>query len=210
MSELESNPTRTDEFRTTLVEPFLQRLKQTASSSDQLGDPIPNLRVLEMPYVLEVFQVLLRSKEHPDLSEPDQFLTAFHPLKYLFYSIPDHMLRSAIGQMGVQSVRLFDKLAALVMVMEWLATELDQISERDWNTDTIGAFLKANREAISYSTDLEPDSHYSKNTWKFCRWAVLGGQDGFAVALAMDVLGKEQTLKRLNAAKVVAQQLEYK
>jgi len=210
MSELESNPTRIDEFRTALLEPFLEHLKETACSSDQLGDSIPSPRVLEMPYVLEVIQVLLRSKEHPDLSEQDQFLTAFHPLKYLFYSIPDHVLRSAIGQMGVQSVRLFDQPAALVMVMEWLAAELDRISERDWNTDTIGAFLKANKEAISFSTDLEPDSHYSKNTWKFCRWAVLGGQDGFAVALAMDVLGKERTLERLNAAKVVAQQLEYK
>ncbi|KAK3997697.1 putative mitochondrial glutamyl-tRNA synthetase [Cladorrhinum sp. PSN332] len=207
-SELESNPARLQNLKETILTPFLEKLKETASSSPNLlGEPISNPQILEKPaYLAEIFKIIMRlNEEGPDISEQNKFDTDFHALKYLFYSIPDSVLKDELSRnMQFKSVTLLDEPTTAAEAMGYIVEELDKIDSDNWKKAKISKVLTERKEAIGFVKADDESSTVSKNTWKFCRWAMLAGEQGFSIPLSMELLGKEETMKRLLAAKAVA------
>ncbi|KAK4167605.1 putative mitochondrial glutamyl-tRNA synthetase [Cladorrhinum sp. PSN259] len=212
-SELESNPPRLEYLKETLLTPFLNKLREAASSTSELGslfgDPISDLAVLEKTaYLAEIFRVIIKANEEgPDVPEREKFNIAFHALKYIFYSIPDTVLREQMKQnMQFKSVTLLDEPSSLPEAMGYLVEELDKVDSASWNKDVISKLLTERKAVIGFIKADDEFDTVQKNTWKFCRWAMLAGGEGFSVPLSMEVLGKEETLKRLLVAKAVAEE----
>ncbi|KAK4224769.1 putative mitochondrial glutamyl-tRNA synthetase [Podospora fimiseda] len=206
-SQLESNPTRLLQLKESLLVPFLTKLNEIAPTSKLLGDPIPNPEILSNTnYLSEIFKTIIKANEQgPEVSDQEKFDSTFHALKYLFYSIPDSVLKEELlSNMQFKSVTLLDEPSTLTDAMQYLVQEIENIPSENWNKDAISRVLTERKSAIGFVKADDESGTVTKNTWKFCRWVMLAGEEGFSIPSSMEVLGREETMKRLMAAKAVA------
>ncbi|KAK4174819.1 putative mitochondrial glutamyl-tRNA synthetase, partial [Triangularia setosa] len=185
-----------------------------------LGDPIPNPRIFSAPYVADLVQIILKPSPqsttkttttptdnneslHPTRQQqPLTTPAAFYPLRHLYWTLSPSALRSSLvaSHINIQTITLNNQPSSLPEAINYLVSELSALSEADWTKENISLFLAQRKEVIGFNEG----EKYVKNTWKICRWAILAGKEGLTVPLSIEVLGKEETIRRLAAAGEVA------
>ncbi|KAK0736896.1 hypothetical protein B0T21DRAFT_309439 [Apiosordaria backusii] len=230
---LPTNPSLAADLKSRHIDPFMDFLSSVESLRSRspspeipeslglhlLGDRIPNPRIFSAPYVADLVQIILKSNPQPpkttttptnsdeivpsgqQLSTP----TAFYPLRYLHWTLSSFALRASLikSNIDVQSITLHGEACSFIDAINYLVSELSTLPEEDWTKENISSFLAERKEAIGYK---EGEKHV-KNTWKVCRWAVLAGEEGLTVPLSMEVLGKEEAIRRLEQAGQVAMEV---
>ncbi|KAK4661555.1 Glutamate--tRNA ligase mitochondrial [Podospora pseudopauciseta] len=232
---LPSNPSLLADLQTRHITPFMDFLSSVESLRSRspspefpsslglhlLGDRIPNPRIFSAPYVADLVQIILKSQAHLAKSTTNPPTTpegnlvpcehnhprtppAFFPLRYLYWTLSPSALRSSLETscIDISTVTVNSQPCSLSQAVDWLIGELKGIPEEEWTKEYISLFLAQRKEAIGF----KEGEKVTRNTWKICRWAVLAGEEGLTVPLSMEVLGKEETVRRLEAAGEVARE----
>ncbi|KAK0673799.1 putative mitochondrial glutamyl-tRNA synthetase, partial [Cercophora samala] len=221
---LPSNPSLLADLQTRHITPLMDFLSSVDSLRSRspspeipsslglhlLGDRIPNPRMFSAPYVADLVQIILNSSSEETIPSSGQQLstpTAFYPLRYLYWTLSPSALRSSLitSHINTSTITLNNSPCSLSDAIDWLVDELEGIPEEDWTKEHISLFLAHRKEAIGFQEG-ESDRP-TKNTWKICRWAILAGEEGLTVPLCIEVLGKEETVRRLEAAGEVAREV---
>ncbi|KAK4189547.1 putative mitochondrial glutamyl-tRNA synthetase [Podospora australis] len=229
-TKLISDPALLASYQSRLVNPFVEFIHKVEAARqnpnatttaglgiESLGEPLPEPKILEIPHVGELIKVLMKSAETESGTEaanqlasgeqkatPAQLYPGFFPLKYLFWSpsqkaLEDYLLQSV----DLDSVTLHDKPASLAQAMAYLEKELSEVEGDAWNEGALNKILAERKNDIGFIP--KGQDKPTKNTWKFCRWAILAGEQGFSIPLSMVILGQKETVRRLNAAKFAAE-----
>ncbi|KAI0199529.1 hypothetical protein F4808DRAFT_451330 [Astrocystis sublimbata] len=104
-----------------------------------------------------------------------------------------------IGEESQCNPRQVSELAAALL------DSLEGISLSDWSEENVKTAIGPFIRSIGYIKD---DNQFKVWGWKFLRWVVNASANGPALIPSMVLLGKDETLERVNRAMQVAQRME--
>jgi len=185
------------------LDPDLSRKEQPAEDQDlsnSLGSCLHPLGPGEAlkPYIHWV----LRSW-NGSYKDPVSFL---RDNRYLFWRIPAESLHESFIALitSVQSVSIDGDVMSVPQVLRFFADRLSAVDSVNWSTDAIGSVVQSLVCSVSVVESSSTRRASTGGAYKFLRWALLSSMPGSQIVAAMGLLGKDETIKRLAGAAVVA------
>ncbi len=136
-------------------------------------------------YILDVLRL-------PTVPLEDQIVSWFSSVQGYFLRPSPHMLADGFSRLDIPSGDLASKV---LPVLERFYDEIDAIPKAKWNIETLLPIGKRVAGTIQH------DETWAKRIWAFLRWALFGVERGHELRLALAVLGKDEVVLRLRAAK---------
>ncbi|KAL2017878.1 hypothetical protein VTK56DRAFT_1582 [Thermocarpiscus australiensis] len=136
-----------------------------------------------------------------------RFSHAVLKLRYFIWAIPRAELERSFGEaFDDESTPLRDKAVLVRNVLLHLVQQLAAVDEDSWTRPVISSKLHGVLPELELPEDSatlkKPDAVYHA-----ARWALVANVKGPSVVAAMHILGREETLRRLNTASLVAGEL---
>ncbi|KAL2134038.1 hypothetical protein VTI74DRAFT_1149 [Chaetomium olivicolor] len=125
-------------------------------------------------------------------------------VKHYIWEIPEGVIELSLreGQLEPEfSVRRRGRLRA---ALAYLIDKISAVQEHDWTRAELDVVMQAAMHEDVYremTEDLGIKKH--RAVFKPLRWALLVGEKGLPMAHTMEILGREETLKRLETAKAI-------
>jgi glutamyl-tRNA synthetase len=175
-----------------------------------LGDRLPVLNVLEeryQPYLARTLRGTMRPIEKP----ASRFAHTVWKLRYLIWQVPEKLL-----EISLQEGRLFpivpaDRAAQLAQAMAYLIEKFRAVDEASWSFDSVkqalGEVLADKEYSKLFETENPETKNLQLNVWKPLRWALLGMDKGPTITDTMAILGRHETLRRLELGKEAAEKV---
>lgn len=183
---------------------LLDRLSwdETSKFLDSIGERTSRAPEVTEDYVLKV----LKAWKGP---VDDHFqwvydnIFAFYPvakraLRQSYYGFQENMQRLLIKK-GEKNLVNTD----IHKVLMWFRHNLSEVSEDDWNEETLGPVAKMLADSIEYYDTKKEELMVKSPGWKFLRWALLNGRSGLSIVPIMVLLGREETLYRMRTARKI-------
>ncbi len=168
-----------------------------------LGNRIINPRILEAPFRSDLARVMV-GVELPPEAPADRFPAAVQKLRFFLWEVPEHVLRQTLQNRALAPVAPPERAAQLAQAAAYLEQKLAAVEEDAWDDAvlkrTIGEAWVDEEYCVLFST---PKSVV--NVYKPLRWAMLGMDGGMDLSRTMVILGREETLRRLDLARSVAE-----
>jgi glutamyl-tRNA synthetase len=117
---------------------------------------------------------------------------------YLFWGLPPPLLESRLKEIMDRPCLIWikDEVSSLAAAMDFILDKISSITTEDWGPRNLTEAAKSIGDRIRFE-------ERNGGGWKFLRWALLAGNNGPSVALVMELLGREETMRRLELAKEV-------
>jgi hypothetical protein len=127
---------------------------------------------------------------------------------YLFWRIPSQVLRDTFRQLiPYRTIFIDDEANPASEAINLYMQRLEALDAKAWsNEDTQMADMLQN--TAREITCRDENAQSSSIGWKFLRWALLAADSGPKVIGAVKVLGKDETLRRLQLAKDIASDIQ--
>jgi glutamyl-tRNA synthetase len=211
----EKKPTETSHYNSHFLDPFktaIEKVELARKTGDvtapgdihvaSLGEKLSAVRILEAPFHNDLLRALLGAKFPMD-DPASRFGVAVSSIKYHIWAIPETMLGTSLHEVqldpALSSVGLVGLPHAIAGIIEVLRrTEY----ESAWTREVLEKVLRelTSKSIVGSTTSIgEP-----KSVYKILRWALVASEQGLPLAATMDILGREETLRRLDAALRVA------
>lgn len=172
---------------------------------NEIGQPLATLGILDKKFLGHLMRVVLGTKL--DLSDPSsRFPSIISKLRYYIWEIPDVVLEAAFRDGKLEPIVSRDAPERLRNVMAYLCDRLGGYEGESWNSDMLEDFIMGLVANDEYAA-LFDASNPQKRVYKPLRWALLGSQQGLPIPHTMEILGREETLKRLSAARAIAERM---
>ncbi|KAK3368157.1 hypothetical protein B0H63DRAFT_487858 [Podospora didyma] len=197
-----------DDTATTTITIHPETLGQLITSSAAITD-------LE-DYILKVIR-LHSSKRIPGTSNEDLTSYVFDN-RYLFWDVPDAVLRDLIAKHYHQtdassSLWLNDGPVQSADIISDQLQKFRAVTEENWAAEALQPLIDAAGNAVlvvvqggTAAGGGVPEK--SSEGFRLLRWAVAGMTPGPTILMIMNMLGREQTIRRLEQALIVARQLD--
>ena len=144
--------------------------------------------------------------------------------RYAFWTIPNSVLSQNFDETpSLQHAKLDGEKASPSVVMRFIVEQLSDIGssegedgspaenkteEEEWTAEKIKPVVDATVKAVSVSDPETGEPIKGAGGYKFLRWALLAGDHGPGLVSVMELLGREETMKRLVTAYKVALEKE--
>ena len=200
-------PTETSHYNSHFLDPFKTAIekvelarktgKATAPGAihvASLGEKLSDVRILEAPFHNDLLRALLGAKFPMD-DPASRFGVAVSNIKYHIWAIPETVLGTSLQEAQLDPA-LSSVIAGIIEVLR--RTEY----ESAWTREVLEKVLRelTSKSIVGSTTSIgEP-----KSVYKILRWALVASEQGLPLAATMDILGREETLRRLDAALRVA------
>ena len=168
-----------------------------------LGNRLTTLHILEAPFRSDLARVVV-GVELPLEAPADRFPAAVQKLRYFLWEVPEHVLRQTLWDRGLAPVAPPERAVQLGQAVAYLGRKLADLEEGAWDDGalkrTIGEAWVDEAYCALFST---PKSVV--NVYKPLRWALLAMDGGMDLSRTMVILGRDETLRRLDLARSVAE-----
>lgn len=202
-------PTNTALFNSHVLEPLRAAIQQVESARvsnaetapgdipvASLGEPLPTARILEERFRSDLGDGLLSAKGSSLMPDPTaRFNAAVSQLRHFIWAIPRDALKAALLEIQADALTLRDEPARLTDIMSHFVEQLGAVAEGSWTRGTLHQLLR----------DMEKQG--PQGMYTLLRRALLAAGHGMPIARAMEILGREETLGRLEAARLVADEI---
>ncbi|KAK3940343.1 mitochondrial putative glutamate--tRNA ligase [Diplogelasinospora grovesii] len=123
--------------------------------------------------------------------------------KYLFWGIPEHVFEERFKDLDIntEKISLADRIEHVTPteVVHFFLDTLEEVPDNLWTTEHLRGL--AENAASNFITYADGNETRNKSAgYKFLRWALMGGDHGPALAAVMKLLGREETMFRLESA----------
>lgn len=163
-----------------------------------LGEPLPAARILEERFRADLGESFLNAEGSDLLPDPTaRFSAAVSHLRHYIWGIPRHVLKASLLELWPDAPTLRGEPVRLGDVMAYLACELGSVEESSWTRGALGPRLREMEERGRVQF-----------MYVFLRRTLLAAAHGMPVARTMEVLGRDETLRRLEAARLVAEEID--
>lgn len=193
--------------------------------ASQIGELVPEAKSLGEPvspeYIEKIFNLerasfgdaekfVLRNMylfwEVSDLAYEEAYTKSLKECMYAFWIRRDTSSNAPVPtkyeDMNLEDFHHDRKVSDIIHMFE---KALLDIPAEDWTLGTIGKKMKPIRKSIFWQSF---DNEIQECGTHWLRWVICARREGPSVQLIMEVLGKEQVMKRMKAAGLVALRLE--
>ncbi|GAB1320370.1 Glutamate--tRNA ligase mitochondrial [Madurella fahalii] len=202
-------PTNTALFESHVLKPFRAAIREVDSARASgaetapgdipvasLGKPLPTAQILEERFRSDLGDGLLSAKGSSLMPDPTaRFSAAVSHLRHFIWEIPRGALKASLLEIQPDTLTLRDKPAQLSDVMSHFVEQFSAVAEGSWTRDTLHRLLR----------DMEKQG--PQGMYTLLRRALLAAGHGMPIARAMEILGREETLRRLEAARLAAEEI---
>lgn len=122
--------------------------------------------------------------------------------KYLFWTVPQKVLEERLNDTDIENLALESKTATAGDSITFLETAFRN-SPGPWTAENLNPLLKKAAAAITF-VDKTSGRAVETGGYSFLRWVLLGRDKGPGLGDVMELLGKEETIRRLQLASKVA------
>jgi glutamyl-tRNA synthetase len=175
-----------------------------------LGDRLPVLNVLEeryQPYLARTLRGTMRPIEKP----ATRFAHTVWKLRYLIWQVPEKLLEISLQENRLFPIVPADRAGQLAEAMAYLIAKFRAVDEASWSFDTVkqalGEVLVDKEYSKLFETENPETRNLQLNVWKPLRWALLGMDKGPTITDTMAILGRDETLRRLELGKDAAEKV---
>ncbi len=203
----EKKPTETSHYNSHFLDPFktaIEKVELARKTGDvtapgdihvaSLGEKLSAVRILEASFHNDLLRALLGVKFPMD-DPASRFGAAVSNIKYHIWAIPETVLETSLQEAQLDPA-LSSVIAGIIEVLR--RTEY----ESAWTREVLEKVLRelTSKSIVGSTTSIgEP-----KSVYKILRWALVASEQGLPLAATMDILGREETLRRFDAALRVA------
>jgi glutamyl-tRNA synthetase len=171
----------------------------------EIGARLPAARILdEERFHGHLGRLVLGTKlqlqEHP----ADRFVNALWKLRYYIWEVPEGVLEMAVRDGELEPVVPADRAEKLAAAVAILADKFAAVDEAGWDHDGLASVMKDAMADQRYWACFET-TNAQTNLYTPLRWALLGLEKGLPVSTTMEILGREETLRRLRVARIAAE-----
>jgi glutamyl-tRNA synthetase len=170
----------------TIVPPFGERFATVPLLEDER---------FRRDLVESVLSAKAENNQTPDLAA--RFPAAVSHLKAFIWKIPHDVLKASLAQLPADTITLHGAPARLDQVMSHVIENLASVEDDAWVVDRLSQELQRMEE---------PGEGKAHMLLKILRRALLASPNGMPVGRAMVILGKDETLRRLEAARLAAEE----
>ena len=164
-----------------------------------LGEPLPAIQIFKERFYPGVVRTILGVKM--DVEDPHQrFRFCVSKLKYYIWELPRRILKATF-----EEAQRFSEASQPDEALAALREKISAVSEEDWTHEKLEKLLRATITEGEISGIAVNDKQ--KATYKLLRWALVASEQGLPIAWTMEILGRDLTLQRLDAARSVAEEL---
>ncbi|KAL2201140.1 hypothetical protein P885DRAFT_73490 [Corynascus similis CBS 632.67] len=168
----------------------------------EIGDRLPAPRVFDERFRRDLLRLVASRRIR--LERPaDRFVDAVWKLRYYVWEVPRGVLEMAVRDGQLDPVAPADRAEQLGEAIAFLADRLRSVDESEWTHEGLGKVMKDIMADQAYWGFFETKNAQT-NLYTPLRWAVLGLEKGLPISTTMEILGKEETLRRLEVAKDAA------
>ena len=175
----------------------LEEPSDTNTNSRILGELVPSMNPAHESFEGHILKAL-RVNRTP-ISRLEDFV---QQNRYLFWTIPQHVLEERLDDTRPENLTLESKPATTGEAMMFLESKFKNIRE-PWTANNLNPLLKEAARCITFY-DTTSSRSQDNGGYNFLRWALLGRDHGPALGDVMELLGKEETIRRLELASKVA------
>lgn len=122
--------------------------------------------------------------------------------RYLFWTVPRQVLENRSNAAQMENLALEKSPATAAACIGFLETEFKN-RPGPWMAENLNAILKKISASITFQ-DTTSGRSVGSGGYNFLRWALCGRDNGPALGDVMDLLGREETMRRLELARKVA------
>lgn len=176
-----------------------------AAHTSDLGSRLLHTPILEERFRSVLTSVVLGARL--PLSAPaDRFAHAVWRLRYYLWGVPSHVLQRQLRGGELEPVVPRDGGAPrLAEAVAFLHRKFVGVAEGDWNHKVIDQAMREVIQDAEYSACLGGGDNAQLQVYKPLRWAMLALDKGLGLSQALEVLGKEECLRRLDVAREAAE-----
>lgn len=199
-----------DPFKTAIEKVEMARISGEVTAAGDihvasLGEKLPAVRILEEPFHNDLLRVMLGTK-FPMADPASRFGAAVASIKYHIWAIPDSVLRTSFQEARLDPALSSVQSNSLSRAMAYIVKKISANDEGAWTRAGLEEQLRhIMSESVVSSICGETGISQQKFVYRMLRWALVASEQGLPVAYTMEILGREETLRRLNAACHVVQ-----
>lgn len=170
----------------------------------ELGTQLPRPAILENGHYHPDLAKIVLSQKLPLTRPADRFAAAMWKLRHYIWDVPQGVLELQIMNKMLEPLATPDTAAQLGAAMAHLAAKFEGVAEADWTRERLEQAMKEVMADTAYWAFFET-KNAQVNVYKPMRWALLAGEKGLPISNTLEILGREETLKRLAVAKSAAE-----
>ncbi|KAK3302280.1 glutamyl-tRNA synthetase-like protein [Chaetomium strumarium] len=177
-----------------------------------IGRQLPTIHLLEERFHKDLVDTLGFLAPGPETPK-ERIERSVSKLRYFFWEIPERVLEIILREKGpVEPVIPRNEPGKVGEALACMTEKIRAVDESDWNRDVLGKLLSE----MTQGDKKEWERRFGRAdealdvrslVYKTIRWALQGMQKGPPIPPIMEILGREETLRRLEAAKLVAEGL---
>ncbi|KAL2188552.1 Nucleotidylyl transferase [Thermothelomyces heterothallicus CBS 203.75] len=169
----------------------------------EIGARLPAPRIFDERFRRDLLRLV--TSRRVMLERPaDRFVDAMWKLRYYIWEVPQGVLEVAVREGKLDPVAPADRAEQLSKAVSFLADKFRAVDEADWTHDGLGKVVKDIMGNTEYWEFFETSKNAQTNVYTPLRWALLALEKGLPITTTMEILGKEETLRRLEVAKSAA------
>lgn len=169
--------------------------------TDSIGDLLPAANILSHERFRDDLARLALGAKMPLDKPADRFAASMPKLRYYVWRVPQGVLETALreGKLGPAFAP-----ARLSAAVAYLVEKFEAVDESGWNRVALERAMREVMEEREYGALLGSEDAQQDGVYKPLRWALLAQEKGLPISNTMEILGREETLRRLGVAKRAA------
>lgn len=179
------------------------KAKAAAAHPSDLGSRLPDAPILQERFRSVLTSIVLGARL-PLAAPADRFAHAVWRLRYYLWEVPPHLLQQQLRTGALEPVAPRDAAARLADAVVFLRRKFAGVAEQEWNHVVIDQAMREVIQDEGYAAYLGGDNAQLR-VYKPLRWAMLALDKGLGLSQALEILGKEECLRRLDVAKEAAE-----
>jgi glutamyl-tRNA synthetase len=213
-------------IKSCIVDPIKSQIEAVQKAKDDGFTFAPgDIETASIGRQLPIIHFLDEERFHKDLVETLGFLMpgpetprerierCVAKLRYFFWEIPERMLDLTLREKGpVEPIILRSEPGKVGEAVAYMTEKIRAVEENDWNRDVLGKLLQDMIQGDKKEWERrfgrpEVTLDVRSLVYKTFRWALQGMHKGPPIPPIMEILGREETLWRLDAARLVAEKV---
>jgi len=172
---------------------------------EKIGEAVAQIQQPDQATRQSYIKTILSDVRFTGVGQEEDFLSKY---EYFFWAVPKAVLAEEFAKHGFEQIEfLADKAARVSDVLQRVRERLGEISEEAWSSvlsDDVLHAVVAKELEHRVRSDAEGSTQAG---WKILRWALLGSGPGSTIWKTATALGREEILRRLDSAVVVANEI---
>lgn len=198
------------------IKPLKEAIEEVQQAKDQdvlmapgnlmtaeIGARLPAPRIFDERFRRDLLRLV--TSRRVMLEKPaERFVDAMWKLRYYIWEVPTGVLETAVREGKLEPVAPADRAEQLGKAISFLADRLRAVDEAEWTHEGLGKAVKEIMGITEYWAFFEESKNAQTNVYTPLRWALLAMEKGLPITTTMEILGKEETIRRLEVAQSAA------